>query len=186
MSFAEITSCPSSRSIQSYNDLLLIKVDVVLVDKSPSHGPFSHVYQLPEQLFKPSVNLFELRHSLHEKRHNFIFLGESSHISKSAKKIFLCNGTIISYHYFIEIIGIDHPLPANSEDLLPGLEHLEEALRIQSSIKFPRFPISQKVSWNHNTEKQSASSSFPSPKYFSSYRNNASRLTCGKRFRVEV
>ena len=104
MSFAEITSCPSSRSIQSYNDLLLIKVDVVLVDKSPSHGPFSHVYQLPEQLFKPSVNLFELRHSLHEKRHNFIFLGESSHISKSAKKIFLCNGTIISYHYFIEII----------------------------------------------------------------------------------
>ena len=100
---------------------------------------------------------------------------------------FLCNGNMLSYEYFIEVIGIQNFESACSSNFLTGLDCLQEALRIRGSIQL-KSPnenhslLKQTHHWKKNASLASKVSFLKLPYV----KANGNRLNLGKTFRIEV
>jgi NADH dehydrogenase FAD-containing subunit len=187
MSFQNVTTCQGSSYTPLMQDSLHLEVKIIIVDKSSSHGPFPFVYQLPQLVFQRYSSIIDLCQNIHHSRQDLVFLGEASQIEKKSKKIFLCNGNMLSYEYFIEVIGIQNFEPVCSQDFLTGLDCLQEALRIRGSIqlKNPNENHSLLKQTHHWKKNISLASKVPFLK-LPYVKANGNRLNLGKTFRVEV
>lgn len=135
MSYAQVSLVGSGSPGASFpSSPRKITAETIAIDTTLHHR-YPVLYKVSEKVTTESVDPHRVRDLLRSKSDTFEFLGEVTSIHRKKKEAFLATGDRVIYQHLILAQGVRPSYSHRDwEEFLPGIETLQEAIRIRSKV----------------------------------------------------